>query len=437
VSLKRVLGPAATGWLVAGSMIGAGIFYTPGAVAGHLPGLVWPLVAWALGGVLALFGAAVYAELGGRLPHAGGDYQYLIRAYGRAWGFLTGWAAMLLTFSAAASAMALVAMQYSLTAAGVEPTSSWTPRVLAAAVILVLTLANVLGARVAGAMTASLTTLAIGGLLLFFGAGLVTRPDVAHWPRAAAFAEPWPLALGAAMLPIFFAYSGWNSAAYVAGELRDPGRTLVLGLLGGTGAVTVVYLLMNAIFLFVVPQAQLAGSQIAPAQAARILFSPAAERVVALGVAIGVFSATNVTLMAGARIYYAMAKDGLFFAFLAGTNAAGVPSVALWGGGAFSASLALFCPVDTLVNWATLAILLVSSLAVLALFVLRKRARDDRDAGTLWRCPLHPWIPLTYLVACIGVGLASTIHDPAQSLYGLLIVLAGLPVYWVVKRRQT
>jgi len=430
VTLRRVLGPAATGWLVAGSMIGAGIFYTPGLVAGRLPGLVWPLAAWALGGVLALFGAAVYAELGGRLPHAGGDYLYLARAFGPLWGFLTGWAALLLTFSAAASAMALVAADSMRTALGREFGAPWAERGVAALALLILTLANVAGARVAGATTASLTTLAAGGLLLLFGAGLAWQPAAAQWPRGGAPTEPWPLALGAAMLPVFFTYSGWNSAAYVAGELRDPGRTLARGLLGGTGLVTLVYLALNAVFLLVVPAPALAGSTSAGVQAARVLFGPAAERLLACGVAIAVLSAANVTLMGGARIYYAMAADALAPRFLRGTNAAGVPAAALWAGGAWSALLALVAPVDVLVNWATLAILLISSLAVAALFVLRRRGEGD----PAWRCPAYPWIPLAYLLSCLGVAAASAVHEPRRSLFGTLLVLAGLPVYAVWRR---
>jgi APA family basic amino acid/polyamine antiporter len=411
-------------------MIGAGIFYTPGLVAGRLPGLVWPLAAWVLGGLLALLGAAVYAELGGRLPHAGGDYLYLARAFGPLWGFLTGWAALTLTFSAAASAMALVATDSMSTALGSGSGPPWIQRGAAALALLALTLANVAGARVAGATTASLTTLAAGGLLLLFGAGIAWQPEVVHWPCGGAPSEPWPLALGAAMLPVFFTYSGWNSAAYVAGELRDPGRTLALGLFGGAGLVTVVYLLLNTIFLIVVPQGALAGSTSAGAQTARALFGPSAERLLALGVSIAVFSAANVTLMGGARIYYAMARDGLAPGFLRGINAAGVPSAALWAGGAWSALLALLAPVDLLVNWATLAILLVSSLAVIALFVLRRRG----EGAPAWRCPAYPWVPLAYLCSCLAVAGASAVQQPRRSLHGMLFVLAGLPVFAAWRR---
>jgi APA family basic amino acid/polyamine antiporter len=151
MGLKRVLGSTDATWLVAGNMIGAGIFITPGFVAGHLPGLFWPLLAWILGGLLALCGAAVYAELGARIPRAGGDYQYLTRAFGPVWGFLTGWSAWTLTFSAAAAAMCKVAFDYGWTALSSGGPAPWFLRIFVPPLlVLALTLANLAGVRFAG-----------------------------------------------------------------------------------------------------------------------------------------------------------------------------------------------------------------------------------------------------------------------------------------------
>jgi APA family basic amino acid/polyamine antiporter len=428
MGLKRVLGPADAAWIVAGNMIGAGIFAMPGLVTERLPGTFWPLAAWALGGLLALCGAAVYAELGARLPRAGGDYQYLRVAFGPLWGFLTGWAAMTLTFSAAAAAMSIVAVNYLQTAVPLLANAPvW---ILAPAFVLLLTVANVTGARVSGRTTTWFTAIPLGGLLVLFGLGLARGEAAVHWPEAGSLSGAWPVAFGAAMLPVFFTYSGWNAAAYVAGELRDPGRNLARGLLVGTMLVTIVYLLINTVFLVVIPPEQLAGKTTAGADAARLLLGPVAARALALLIAIAVLGSVNVTLMAGSRIYYAMAMDALAPRALGRTNAAGVPSTALWAGGIWSALLALTDMVELLVNWASLAILLLSSLAVVALFVLRRRGGEE----PAYHCTAYPLTPAVYLIVSFGVACGSAVVFPWEALYGVLIVAAGVPLYWVLRR---
>jgi APA family basic amino acid/polyamine antiporter len=428
VTLKRVLGPVDAAWIVAGNMIGAGIFYTPGLVAGHLPGGWWPLAAWSLGGLLALCGAAVYAELGARLPRAGGDYQYLREAFGPVWGFLTGWAALIVTFSAAAAAMAIVAVNYlqaALPAVALIP--GW---IAAPALVLTLTAANVSGARFAGRTTAWLTAIPLAGLLILFAVGLTRDATEVQWPVSSGFSGAWPLALGAAMLPVYFTYSGWNAAAYLTAEMRDPGRNLARGLLAGTAGVAVVYLLINAVFLAVIPTEQLAGQTTAGAAAARVLLGPTAERALALLIAAAVLGSVTVTLMASSRVYYAMALDSLAPRGLARVNAAGVPSTALWVSGIWSALLAVTEKVELLVGWASQAILVLSSMVVVALFVLRRRG----GAEPAYRCTGYPVTPVVYLTVSLSVAAAGAIAQPLPTLYGALIVGAGFPLYALIRK---
>ncbi len=433
MALKRVLGPVEAAWLVAGGMIGAGIFVMPGLVVAELPGMVWPLSAWLLGGVLALCGAAVYAELGARLPAAGGEYLYLTESFGPLWGFLSGWAGALLTFSAAAAVMTNVSVRHLGTAfPALFGAPSLLATLLAPLFVVLMTWANTAGARVGGRTTVFLTAIPLLGLIGLFGAGLLTGRTAILLPAAPGLSEPWPKALGAAMIFVYFTYSGWNVAAYLAGEIRDPGRNLARGLLWGTAFVTAVYLTFNVVLILTVPADQLAGSTTAAAQAALALWGPGAERVLALIIAVAVLSAANVTLMAGARVYYAMAKDGLAPRALGRLNAAGVPRTALWFSGGWTALLATLGWVETLVNWATLAILLLSSMAVCALFVLRRRG----GPVAAFRCPGYPWTPLLYLVASLAVACSSALYAPRQSLYGLLLVLTGLPVYALMPRRS-
>ncbi len=429
MELKRSLGTVDAGWMVAGSMIGSGIFWAPGLVAEHLPGGTGPLIAWTLGGLLALCGAAVYAELGARIPGSGGDYRFLTEAFGPVWGFLTGWAALILTFSAAAAANSLVAFAYLQSAIpALEP----VPRtVVGPAFVILLTLANAVGARFAGRTTAWLTAIPVLGLLGIFGFGLLRGDAQIVWPQASGTMQhAWPLALGAALIPVYFAYSGWNTAAYVAAEMRDPERNLSRGLVGGTAFVMAVYLAINLVLLLTVPQAQLAGSATAGGLAARSMLGPVAERGLSLMISVAVLGSANVTLMAGARIYYAMARDGLAPRLLTRVSSAGVPSTAIWISGIWTALLAWKLPVEALVNWATLAILLMSSLAMVALFVLRRRG----VGRTSFRCPGYPVTPVLYLIASLGVAYSSAVAQPRQAVYGILLVALGFPAYFIVRR---
>lgn len=444
--LKRVLGATDTAWLVAGNMIGAGIFITPGLVVGALPDARWALIAWTLGGALALAGAAVYGELGARLPSAGGDYQYLNVAFGPLWGFLTGWAALTVTFSGAAAVMAIVTLDNLATAWPALMRLPGVARALLPAIaVLLLTSANVAGARVAGKTTAWLTALPVAGLVVLFGVGLFgggwlgdgphggLQPALPVTPGLHALL----IGLGVAMVPVFFTYSGWNAAAYVAGEIEHPARNLPRGLLLGTLGTTVFYVAFNGFLLWILPRAVMAGSTTSAAQAAQRLLGDGAEQVLALLVALAVLGSANVTLMAGARIYYAMALDGLAPRALATTNTAGVPSKALWTGGIWTALLATSGRIETLVNWATLAILLLSSLAVLALFALRHADMQSNGPARLYRCPGYPVTPVLYLLVALGVAVASAMRDWLQALYGVVVVAAGIPVYAVLRWRQT
>ena len=431
VGLKRVLGPVDAGWIVAGSMVGAGIFITPGFVAAHLPG-AWPLAAWLIGGIVAICGAAVYAELGARLPQAGGDYRFLYVAYGPQWGFLNGWAAITLTFSAAAAAQTRAGLEYLLAAV---PALAHTPIgqgfVFAPLMVLVLTWANTLGARLSGKTTALCTAVPLVGLIGLFVIGLAGDSTEVVWPSN-PFAAPdtgWLLAFSLAIIPVFFTYSGWNAAAYLAGEMKDPGRSLARGLLVGTALVTLLYLCVNLALLALVPAQDLAGSERPVADALSRMLGGVGERWLAAMIAIAVLGSANVTLMAGARVYYAMAADGLAPRALTRTNRAGVPAVALWVGGGWSAALALFGDIEELVNWATLAIVLLSSMAVTTLFALRRR-----DPSPPFRCPGYPVTPFVFLLASAAAAWGAFRYDPGHSLIGLGIIALGIPAYFLARR---
>jgi len=431
MELKRVLGASDAGWIVAGSMIGSGIFITPGLVAGRLPGMLWPLSTWILGGAVALAGAAVYAELGGRMPRAGGDYRYITDAYGPLWGFMNGWAAVTLTFSAAAAAQCRAALGYVAAVLPIEDTALFVTLAAPVAVFL-LTGANLVGARVAGRTTVIFTA---GPLLLLLGlfvAGALGGQGGLHWPEE-PFARPagfLPLAVGMALIPVFFTYSGWNAAAYLAGEMRDPGRNLARGLLAGTGLTALLYVLVNVALLLLLPPEQLANSTRPASDAAELYLGPTGGKLLALTIAAAILGSANVTLMAGARVYFAMAGDRMGPRALTRVSRAGVPSVALWVGGVWAAVLSVIADIGQLVDWATLGIMLLSSLTVTSLFVFRRRDPD----GATFRCPGYPLTPVVYLVVCLGAAVSAWFYDPQHALIGLAILAAGFPVYFVSRR---
>lgn len=420
--------------MVAGNMVGAGIFVTPGLVAMHLPGAGWTLMAWAAGGLLALAGASVYGELGARLPRAGGDYRFLFAAFGPLPAFLSGWAAFLLSFSAAAAAMALSVVDHlTLAIPGLGAMGSWGGRLMGAGLILLLTATNAAGSRLAGKTTILLTALPLVGLAGLLAAGWLMGNDPVQGPGD-WWTPPtgaWLPALGAALVPIYFTYSGWNAAAYMAGEIKNPGRSLPRGLLLGTATVIVLYVAVNLMLVLAHPAGALAGSTTAMGDTARRLIGPGAERTLSAVIALAILGSANVTLMAGARIYYAMAGDRLAPASLARVNRAGVPGVALWASGIWTALLVLSGRFNMLVGWATLAILLLSSMTVAGLFVIRHRGGPEPT----YRCPGYPLTPAFYLVASLGVAVSSAFYDPPAALIGVAIVAAGVPAFFLLKRR--
>ena len=436
MGLKRVLGTADASWIVAGNMIGAGIFVMPGQVARHLPGAAWILAAWIVGGLLALAGAMVYGELGSRYPRAGGDYRYLHEAFGSLPAFLSGWAAFTLTFSAAVAAMSISALDHLREAfpflSGLE---GWRGGLAGAGIVLLLTLANSVGTRFGGRTTLVMTATLLAGLAGLFGLGLITGGGEISFPDR-PLAPPsgiWIMAFGSALVPVYFTYSGWSAAAYLGGEMKEAARSLPRALVLGTAFVTIIYIVVNALLVVTLPPAELAGSTTAVADAARRLMGSKADQVLALAIALAILGSANVTLMAGARIYYAMAGDGLMPAALSRLNKKAVPSTALWVSGGWTALLAMSGQFERLYAWATLAILLLSSLTVSALFVLRKR---DPGAGT-FKCPLYPFTPILYLAASLGVAVSSYFYDPAGALSGLALVLLGIPAFFIARRARS
>jgi APA family basic amino acid/polyamine antiporter len=425
---------------VVGSMIGAGILTTSGAVLRDTGNPAALLALWALGGVLALCGAVTVAELATTLPHPGGDYVFVREAFGRGAGFVCGWATFTLGFAAPTAIAAHLALTYlaaPYAPALAEYLSPWAAAHLvpigASALILGVGVTHALGHRHSSWLQAlaTLTTLgvllalALGGIL--FGRGDWGHLSASHWPAA----TQWP-ALAAGLVYISYSYTGWNAAGYLAGEIRDPARTLPRCLIGGAATVVVLYLAVNLAFVYALDPAAMttkSPEEVQPVAelAARSLFGPATARV--LGAALGLCLVASVSafVLTGPRVAYAMARDGAFPGFAARLHPVrGTPISATLTLAILAAVLVWAGSFLELLDYASVGLAALSGLTVASVFPMRRRAGLERP----YRLPLYPLPPLAFLaliLATVGFALTSE-RSRMPGLLSLATLLAGIPL---------
>ena len=431
VHLKRRLGAFDAAAIVVSNVIGGGIFFVPVIVAGLVPSPGAMLAVWLAGGALALAGAMAYAELATVRPQAGGEYVYLRDAFGPLAAFLTGWTSFVAGFSGAIAASTLALADYVTRfvpgAAGAKPA-------IALAAIAALTLVHVRGVGPGRLVQNVLAALKVGGIVVIVALGFAFgRGDASHLTASGPVAAiPWVMAL----VPVMFSYSGWNAAAYVAEEVRDPGRNVPLALGLGTMAVVVLYLLLNALYLYALPSGELAavpGGRLMDTVAERLLGS-AAGNLLALFTIVGLSASISAMVLAGPRVYFAMARDGMF------VRAAGrvhprfhTPAAAIVAQSVWSSVLVLSGTLSQLVSYTGFAVVLFSAIAVLALFVLRRR---DAGAARPFSAIGYPWGPGLF-VAASAVMLANEMwRNPVPTLVGAALIVAGVPVYYVIRARS-
>jgi APA family basic amino acid/polyamine antiporter len=427
----RSLGVADASLIVVGSIVGAGIFLLSASVAAMVRSPAAFLGVWLVGGFVALAGALSNGELGGLFPRSGGEYVYLREAYGPAVGFLSGWTSFWIMFpgsiaSLASGLGATLAPLFGATGPGL-------PRAIGALAIAGLTALNALGVR-PGKWTQnvlSLTKLTVFAALLLLGAFVASRGAGGLSPFFVPGDRPGPMA--SALVSTLFAYSGWNAATYVSGEMRDPTRGLGRALALGTGLCVALYLAVNAAYLRAMPLAQLAKSSEPARAAALALGGPAAGAVLSPLIAICVLSSMQASVMVGPRIYQAMAKDGLFPAPVARSHATtGVPVLAIGLQGLVSLALLFTGSFDQLVGFTMFAIITFSTLAVLAVVVLRFRMPD---APRPFKVPGYPLVPALFVVASVWMIWSVLTFGSlvTQALAGLAIVATGIPAYLVFR----
>ncbi|MDQ3516439.1 MAG: amino acid permease, partial [Gemmatimonadota bacterium] len=418
--------------LVVASVVGAGIFTVPSYVAGLAgkPALV--VAVWLAGGLLALAGALCYAELATRFPRGGAEYVYLREAFGATAGFLSGWTSFIAGFS---GAIAAAAVGFAAHLVGAFPSLEPTPvgilavgpvtvtlsatTAVALALIVAFTLISITGISAGRLATNGLALLIVAGLatLVFAGAGATGRASQSVPATTAGVLS--------ALVPIFFTYSGWNAAAYVAGEFRDAAKNLPRALIGGTLIVTMLYVALNAVLIRVLSPVGLASSTTPVASAARILLGDAGGSLATVLVLAALASSVCALVITGPRIYTEMARDGVLPSIFAGTRQGNkAPTSAAIAQSAWSGVLVLTGTFQQIVTYTGFSILLFSGAAVSAVIVLRRRY----GVPLTYAVPAYPFVPLAFVVSVAFIAIASFRYAPGPSLVGVALIACGLPV---------
>jgi APA family basic amino acid/polyamine antiporter len=457
--LERRLGPWDAAAIIVSNVIGGGILFTPPRVAEAVPHAWLFLSVWVAGGVLAFAGAMAYAELAALRPRAGGEYVYLRAAYGRLMAFLTGWTSFVAGFAGAMAASAVVLVLYlDRFIPGVANTTPffviplpWLPlsfsrqTMIATAAVWLFAFVHIRGVGPGRVVGNVLATLKVTALLVFiavgFAIGTGSSVNLEQTPSAVP-ATGWLFAL----IPVMFTYSGWNAAAYMAEEIRNPGRNVPLALGLGTIAVIAIYLLLNALYLFVMPVGELAQvrGSVLDVVAERLLGVQAGNIMGVVSI-ISLAAGINAWTFAGPRVYYAMARDGVFLPAAARvhpkykTPAASIIAQAVW-----TTVLILTGSLDKLTTYVGFAITLFAGIAVAAVFVLRAR---EPEAERPFKALGYPIAPAVFTIASaliVGNALWTDLFRPlihggemGSAAVGILVIAAGLPVYLLLRSRAS
>jgi basic amino acid/polyamine antiporter, APA family len=437
-ALARHLGLFGTTMAVMGGIIGAGIFINPYLVAERVHTSALILSTWVAGGLVALFGGFIYAELASRLPVVGGQYAYLREALHPGVAFLYGWVLLLVIQTGGMAAVAVTFARYFLELTHWQVHDS----IIAAAALALLTAINCLGVR-AGSRVQSAMTLtaiaAIGVLELFSflrgGASQISLHPLLDQPPSLNLA----LAFGSAMTPVLFAYGGWQTSSFLGGEVRDPRKTLPRGLVLGVLGVIAVYSSVNFVYVRALGPAGLAATTTPASAVMRAALGPRGGAIIAAGIAFSAFGFLGQSMLTAPRVYFAMAQDRVFFRGVAWVHPrTRVPVIAIALQGVWAILIALTGTYAQVVNYVIAMDAMFWGLTALCLLLLRRREASSGSAVIDHRVPGHPWTTVFFIAVMWLVVISTFMHDPLRSFIGLGIAIAGLPVYffWRAKGRE-
>ncbi|HYL27739.1 MAG TPA: amino acid permease [Candidatus Nitrosotalea sp.] len=432
--LLRRLGSRDAALIVMGGIIGSGIFMNPSVVARFVGSGRLVMAMWAAGGAIALLGAGIFAELAARRPHDGGLYAYLRDAFHPALAFVFGWTLLLVSQSGGMAAAAVTFANYFGQFAGF----SLPVRAVAAVAIAVFTAINALGVRTGTTTQNAFMILKIVAIGAFAAIGIFAVRSAVQAP-AAVPAGGMLATLGLAMVPVLFAYSGWQTSSFMTAELRDPHATLPRGLLAGVVLVVLLYLSVNATCLHALGVGGLALTNTPASDVAAMVFGPAGRVALAIVIAISTLGFLSNQILTSPRVYFQMAADGTFFKPLAWVNArTHAPVLAIVAQGAVAILITLFLNYGQILNYVTANDYIFFGLAAIALIVFRNRdARDPSAPRPVFRMPGHPFTTAIFLAAAWYIVGNTIVNSPRDTLVGVAILLSGLPVYWLFTARRS
>ncbi len=438
--LKRDLGLAAALAIVIGTVIGSGIFRVPQTMINNVGTVQMVFAVWIVGGVLSLAGALTYAELAAAMPGAGGEYVYLTEAWGPVWGFLYSWVQMWIGKSGSIATLATAFFEYTAHFIPVFENVWFTAgpfpikygQVFALVLILTLGLVNYFGVRFGGGVQVAMTAVKVGLIAVVIVAGLLYSHPASS---SVAPAGVPPLATGffAALVAALWAYDGWNNVGMVASEIRNPQRNLPLSLILGTSLVIAIYMLANWAYFRVLTPAETGAHKLVAAEMMQRIQGPAGAGLVSIAAMISIFAALNGSILTGARVPYAAARDGLFFRSAARVHPVfRTPGVSILMMSGWAAVLVLSGQYDNLFNFVIFGSWILYAMAAASVFVLRRKRPDlARPYKTLG----YPVVPILFLVGAAALEISTLKDRPVESLAGIGLILLGLPFYFYWKRR--
>ncbi len=437
--LSRQLGLFPVTNIVIANMIGAGIFTTSGLLMETLDNPLMMMILWIMGGIIAICGALVYGELGAAMPDAGGEYVFLSKLFHPLAGFLSGWMSFLVGFSAPIAASAIGFSEYFLRAfpslsGYLSPWAgpSAVSKILSVLIILIFTFVHLRGIRF-GALVQNVLTL----LKILLIAGLITagflfgKGDMSHFSEAKSFSftfSGWKT-IGLSLMWITFAYSGWNASTYIGSEIRNPGRVIPGSLLWGTGIVIVLYLLLNAFFIYALPAGLMKGVVSVGGLAAGSAFGNTAGKIMSLLISFALFSSLSAFILLGPRIYYSMARDGYFFRFAGRIHPdKRTPGLAILLQSFISIVLAVSGTFDQILTYMGFSLGIFPLITVMAGLKLRASGK------LTLKLPGYPLTHLVYLVTGVVILVLAYFERPVESTVAVGTLLSGIPAFWLFRK---
>jgi basic amino acid/polyamine antiporter, APA family len=457
-NLVRTLGMGYVVIFVVANIIGSGVYKKIAPMASELHSSLWILVAWIVGGIITLFGALSNAEVAGLLADTGGEFVYLKKIYNRFFAFMYGWSLFTVIQTATISSLAWVFAQslnsiipipavfsslQQFTIGGIFfPFQDFGVKLTAILLILILTGLNISGLKSGAGVSKAITFLVLTGLLtiVIFGLGNITTSP-SHFLDIKDLGNG-TITLSAfytAMLAAFWAYQGWVSVGFIGGEIRDPKRNIPIGIVTGVFIVIFIYLLVNITYLTLLSIPQLvqiheSGNQIAAVEAVRTFWGKGGVVFISLLILVTTLGCTNASILTGARPYFAMAREKLFFRSITKINHANVPSNSLLWQGIWASVLVLSGTFDQLTDMIIFAVFIFYGATALGVFILRRRMPEAHRPYKVWG---YPVVPAVFILFCIGLFFNTIITRPREAAIGLILIFSGIPVYFLLKRRYS